>query len=151
MRVSRTQYPSHEQTRTATGVLGFEPTPYATTPDAQGSKLRLVCLEHQRGYDPLAHGLKARCEAHFIFGCWCMIVWWEGAVTIHSLSDGFYRPIAKATSFTFPLFFGAWTRQPVQDYTSRGRGNLFGESGRGRTDNLGLKRPPQLPIVLRIR
>lgn len=29
--------------------------------------------------------------------------WWEGAVTIHSPKDGFYRPTARATGFTFPL------------------------------------------------
>ena len=29
--------------------------------------------------------------------------WWEGAVTIHSLKDGFYRPTARTTSFTLPL------------------------------------------------
>ena len=27
---------------------------------------------------------------------------WAGAVTIHSLKDGFYRPTARTTSFTCP-------------------------------------------------
>ena len=30
-------------------------------------------------------------------------IWWAGAVTIHSLKDGFYRPTARTTSFTCPL------------------------------------------------
>ena len=28
--------------------------------------------------------------------------WWAGAVTIHSLKDGFYRPTAETISFTYP-------------------------------------------------
>ena len=31
-------------------------------------------------------------------GCY----WWAGAVTIHSLKDGFYRPTAETISFTCP-------------------------------------------------
>ena len=30
-------------------------------------------------------------------------IWWAGAVTIHSLKDGFYRPTARTTGFTYPL------------------------------------------------
>ena len=29
-------------------------------------------------------------------------IWWAGAVTIHSLKDGFYRPTARTTGFTYP-------------------------------------------------
>jgi hypothetical protein len=29
---------------------------------------------------------------------------WAGAVTIHSLKDGFYRPTARTTGFTYPNY-----------------------------------------------